>query len=118
MERIMKILMASTPATGHLNPLMAISTFLVEDGHEVIFLSASAYRNRIERGGSNFRALPGRANVDLTNLHDVAPELKALQPGFDWLRVAVEKIFIDKIPDQHKGLLEALNEFPADAIIV
>jgi UDP:flavonoid glycosyltransferase YjiC (YdhE family) len=33
----MKILMASTPATGHLNPLIAIATFLAEDGHEVVF---------------------------------------------------------------------------------
>jgi hypothetical protein len=81
------------------------------------FLSGSAHRERIEKNGSTFRAVPGEANVDLNNLHDVAPELKTLEPGFDWLRVALEKIFIDKISDQHKGLLEALKEFPADAII-
>ena len=114
----MKILMASTPATGHLNPLIAVATFLAEDGHEVHFLSATASRARIEKSGAIFRALPGEADVDLNDLHAVAPELKTIEPGLDWLRVAVERIFIDKISDQHKGLREALKEFPADAIIV
>jgi UDP:flavonoid glycosyltransferase YjiC (YdhE family) len=117
MESFMKILMASTPATGHLNPLIAIATFLAEDGHEVHFLSATASRGRIEKSGAIFRALPGEADVDLNDIHAVAPELKTIEPGLDWLRVAVEKIFIDKICDQHKGLQEALTEFPADAII-
>jgi MGT family glycosyltransferase len=117
MESFMKILMASTPATGHLNPLIAIATFLVEDGHEVHFLSATASRARIKKSGAIFHALPGQADIDLNDIHAVAPELKSIEPGLDWLRTALEKIFIDKISDQHKGLQEALKEFPADAII-
>jgi UDP:flavonoid glycosyltransferase YjiC (YdhE family) len=118
MESFMKILMASTPATGHLNPLIAIATFLVEDGHEAVFLSATASRARIEKSGAIFHALPGAADVDLNDIHAVAPELKTIEPGLDWLRVALERIFIDKISDQHKGLQEVLRAFPADAIIV
>src|SRR6516225_3008409 len=118
MESFMKILMASTPATGHLNPLIAIATFLAEDGHEIVFLSATASRARIEKSGAIFRALRGEADVDLNDIHAVAPELKTIEPGLDWLRVAVARIFIDKISDQHEGLREALKEFPADAIIV
>jgi len=38
----MKILLASAPATGHLNPLLAIGRFLIAEGHEVAFLSGSA----------------------------------------------------------------------------
>jgi MGT family glycosyltransferase len=113
----MKILMACTPATGHLNPLLAVAKFLVEDGHEIIFISATAYRDRIEKSGVRFHALPGAADVDFKNLHAVVPELANLEPGFDWLRVALEKAFIDKISDQHKGLQEVLKSFPADAII-
>lgn len=113
----MKIIMASTPATGHLNPLIAIATFLVDDGHEVVFLSGTAYRSRIEKCGASFHALPGSANVDFKDLHAVVPELANLEPGFDWLRIALEKAFVDRIPDQHKGLQEILKDFPADAII-
>jgi UDP:flavonoid glycosyltransferase YjiC (YdhE family) len=31
----MKLLIASTPAPGHLNPLLSIASLLVESGHEV-----------------------------------------------------------------------------------
>src|ERR1700722_18145565 len=108
----MKILMASTPATGHLNPLIAIATFLIEDGHEVIFLSGTAYRRRIEKSGATFHALPGAADVDLQDFNTVAPELMSIEPGLDWLRVAMDKVFIDKVSDQYKGLLEVLKGFP------
>ena len=45
----MKILIASTPATGHLNPLLAIGHILIAEGHDVGFLSGSVLRDRIER---------------------------------------------------------------------
>ncbi len=35
----MKILIASTPATGHLNPLLAIGRILIAEGHEVVGLT-------------------------------------------------------------------------------
>ena len=61
----MKILIASTPATGHLNPLLAIGRFLIDEGHEIAFLSGSALRSPIERIGAAFYALPAGADFDL-----------------------------------------------------
>jgi MGT family glycosyltransferase len=113
----MKILIASTPATGHLNPLLAIGCILIAEGHEVAFLSGSALRSRIEDIGAKFHALPEGADIDLRDFASVAPELKSMQPGPDWLRVAMERIFVDTVPAQHKGLQQALKEFPADVII-
>jgi len=114
----MKVLMASTPATGHLNPLIAIATFLIEDGHEVVFVSGTAHCGRIESCGAAFLALPGNADIDLRNIETFAPELAAMEPGMDWLRTAMDRFFIDRLRDQDKGLREALKDFPADAIIV
>jgi UDP:flavonoid glycosyltransferase YjiC (YdhE family) len=51
----MKILIASTPATGHLNPLLAIGHILIAEGHEIVGLSGSAFRERIENIGAEFR---------------------------------------------------------------
>jgi UDP:flavonoid glycosyltransferase YjiC (YdhE family) len=113
----MKILVACTPATGHLNPLIAITKFLIEDGHEVVLLSGTAYRRRIEKSGARFHPLPGKADVDFSHLPHVVPELDGVEPGFDWLRIALESGFINRIADQHKGLCEVLKRFPADAII-
>ncbi len=107
----MKVLLCSTPATGHLNPLLAIARMLAEDGHEVMVLSGSAFRNRIVAAGARFTALPGSADFDGRDLRGVVPELARIPPGPDWLRVAIEKIFIDRIPDQHRGLREKLGPF-------
>jgi UDP:flavonoid glycosyltransferase YjiC (YdhE family) len=55
----MKIIIACMPATGHLNPLLAITRILLAEGHEINFLTGSVFRARIESSGANsfrFRA--------------------------------------------------------------
>jgi UDP:flavonoid glycosyltransferase YjiC (YdhE family) len=113
----MKILFASTPATGHLNPLLAIARILMTEGHEVAFLSGSVLRDRIEGIGAKFHAFPAGADFDLRDFASVAPELTSIQPGPDWLRVAMERIFVDPVPAQHKGMQQVLRNFAADVVI-
>ena len=113
----MKILIASTPATGHLNPLLAIGRILIAEGHEIVGLSGNALRERIEGIGADFRPLPADADFDLGDVASVVPELKHITPGPEWLRVAIERLFVDTIPAQHKGLQQVLRDFPADVII-
>jgi len=74
----MKVLIVSTPATGHLNPLLPIGRSLMEEGHDVVFLTGSALRQRIEGIGAKFLAFPPEADLDLrdhneTVLRDHAP---------------------------------------------
>jgi UDP:flavonoid glycosyltransferase YjiC (YdhE family) len=116
-EDRVKILIASTPATGHLNPLLTIGRILIAEGHEVVGLSGSALRERVEGIGAEFRPLPAGADFDLRDLLSVVPELKNIPPGRQWLRVAIERVFVDTIPAQHKGLQQVLRGFPADVII-
>src|ERR1700738_3776973 len=113
----MKILIASTPLTGHLNPLLAIGRILIAEGHEVVGLSGNALRERIENIGAKFRPLPEGADLDLLDFASAVPELKNIPPGPEWLRVAIERVFVDTIPAQHKGLQQVLRDFPADVII-
>jgi UDP:flavonoid glycosyltransferase YjiC (YdhE family) len=113
----MKILIASTPATGHLNPLVAITRILLAEGHEITFLTRSAFRARIESSGAKFLSLPTGADFDLRDILSVAPELKDLPPGLEWFRVAIELIFIDALPAQYQGLLQTLHEHQADVIV-
>jgi UDP:flavonoid glycosyltransferase YjiC (YdhE family) len=53
----MKILVASTPAEGHLNPLLGITRILLGEGHEIAFLTGSAFGHRIESSGIEFISL-------------------------------------------------------------
>jgi UDP:flavonoid glycosyltransferase YjiC (YdhE family) len=58
----MKILVASTPATGHLNPLLATGRILIAEGHAVVRFSGKALRGHIEGIGAEFRPLPAGAD--------------------------------------------------------
>jgi hypothetical protein len=113
----MKVLIASTPAPGHLNPLLPIGRSLMEEDHEVAFLTGSALRQRVEGIGAKFLALPPGADLDFRDPHAVAPELKDMTPGPEWLRLALERVFIDTIPTQNAGIRRVLRDFPADVIV-
>src|SRR3954447_8472312 len=91
----MKILIASTPARGHLNPLLAIGRILIAEGHEVVGLSGSAFGERIKGIGAEFRPFPTGADIDLGDIISVVPELKNMPPGPEWRRVAIERVFVD-----------------------
>jgi UDP:flavonoid glycosyltransferase YjiC (YdhE family) len=103
--------------TGHLNPLLTIGRLLIAEGHEVVGLTGSALRERIEGIGAQFQPLPAGADLDLRDILSVVPELKDIAPGLEWLRVAIERLFVDTVPVQHKGLEQVLRDFPAEIVI-
>ena len=113
----MRVLIAATPLTGHLNPLLAIGHTLMNEGCKVLGLSANIMRARFERLGAPFRAFPGRADVDLSDRDVAFPEWKTIPPGPGRLRFALEHVYIDAIHAQHQGLQRVLEEFPADVIL-
>jgi MGT family glycosyltransferase len=113
----MNILFASTPATGHINPLLAIVRMLRAEGHEITFLTGSVFRDRIENSGARFVSLPPGADFDGRDILSVAPELKDIPPGLEWFRVAIERFFLDHLPAQHQGLLQAAQASQADVIV-
>ncbi|MET1028858.1 MAG: nucleotide disphospho-sugar-binding domain-containing protein, partial [Dongiaceae bacterium] len=113
----MKIILASTPSTGHLNPLLAIGRILIAEGHEVVGLTGTALRDRIEGIGAQFHPLPAAADMDLRDVPALFPELNDIPPGPEHLRVQIERIFVDPIPAQYEGLRQVLQHFPADVIV-
>ena len=113
----MRVLIAATPLTGHLNPLLAIGHTLMNEGCKVLGLSANIMRDRFERLGAPFRAFPGRADVDLSDRDVAFPEWRTIPPGPGRLRFALEQVYIDAIHAQHQGLQRVLEEFPADVIL-
>lgn len=112
----MKVLIASTPATGHINPMFSLGHMLVEAGHQVAGLSANAMRDRIEGAGATFYPFPEAADLDLRDAVAAFPALKKIPPGIEMSRFYLER-FIDFIPAQHQGLKRVLRHFPADVIL-
>jgi MGT family glycosyltransferase len=116
----MRIVIASTPAAGHVNPVAAIGRILVAEGHEVIGLSGNAFRKRFEDIGAGFRPLPASADPDFQNIASFVPELKSLPEGTPRLvrsRIVLGRVFIDTIPLQHEALQQILRDVHVDVMI-
>ncbi|HLG81325.1 MAG TPA: glycosyltransferase [Bradyrhizobium sp.] len=113
----MKIIIASTPANGHVNPMLAITRILLAEDHQVGFYTGSAFRGRVEAAGAQFFPLPADADLDPKDPFARVPELKMMPPGFEWMRLAMERLFVDKIALQHEGLQKLLGDFGPDVII-
>lgn len=114
----MRILLAATPATGHVNPIVAVARILIANGHDVVVTSASAYRARIEAAGARFVPLPPGADIDLSDVDKVFPQRKNLPAGLAQLDFDFRHFFIDTIPAQFAGIDALLQTFPADLIVV
>lgn len=113
----MRIVIAATPAPGHVNPMLGIARILVAEGHEVVAFTGSAFRDRITGIGAEFRPIPASADQDLVDPFSKYPELKTLPPGLELVRITKERLFVDNIPAQHEGLQQLLREIPADIVI-
>jgi UDP:flavonoid glycosyltransferase YjiC (YdhE family) len=53
----MKIVIATTPALGHVNPMLGIARILMAEGHEVVAFTGSAFQDRVESIGAAFRPI-------------------------------------------------------------
>ena len=112
------IIRVSSPPKSRVKSPHNSTTFMLRaEGHEITFLTGSVFRDRIENSGAKFVSLPPGADFDGRDILSVAPELKNIPPGLERFRVAIERFFLDHIPAQHRGLLQAVQECQADVIV-
>ena len=53
----------------------------------------------------------------MRELDSLVPELKNIASGPEWLRVAMERLFVDTIPAQHASLQQAVRDFQPDVVV-
>jgi MGT family glycosyltransferase len=114
----MKILIASTPASGHLNPLLSIASLLVESGHEVAVQVNEELRPAVEAAGHRFLSEIPHAQTSAGYYFDNYPERMQKSPGMEMTGYDLVHAFARVIPAQFASLKMALYDFPADLILV
>ena len=113
----MNILFASTPATGHINPLLAIVHMLRAEGHNITFLTGSAFRDRIENSGVKFVFAPGSRRFRWARYSRGGPRTEGHSAGTRMVQSRYRADLRRSLPAQHQGLLQALEECQADLIV-
>ncbi|HEV7439729.1 MAG TPA: glycosyltransferase, partial [Methylobacterium sp.] len=105
----MKLLLAATPLTGHLNPLLAVARLAQARGDDVVVTTARGFAARVEAAG--FRCVP--------YADDHAPEYRAteLPAGPERSRREFERRFIDPIPVQAEALRALIAAERPDVVV-
>ncbi|KAJ8100739.1 hypothetical protein POJ06DRAFT_281688 [Lipomyces tetrasporus] len=109
----MKVLIATQPFTGHINPMQPIAKELVERGHEVVWLTGEQFRREVELCGARFMA------TDKSAVFDAVP----LTPdegtsGLAAARSILRRLFVDRIVAQVTDYRRVLDVFAADVLLV
>src|ERR1700742_2413503 len=113
----MKILIASIPGAGHLNPLLSIATLLMESGHEVAVQVNEDLRPAVEAAGHRFISeIPG-AQTSGRYYFETYPERMKKSPGMEMTGFDLVHFFARNIPAQSASLKMALYDFQADLIL-
>jgi len=113
----MKILIASTPASGHLNPLLSIASLLVKSGHEVAVQVNEDLRPAVEAAGHRFLAEIPNAQTSADYYFENYPERMQKSPGMEMTGYDLVHFFARILPAQFAGLKMALYDFQADLIL-
>jgi hypothetical protein len=113
----MKILIASIPAAGHLNPLLSIASLLVESGHEVAVQVNEDMRPAVESASHRFLSEIPNAQTSGGYYLETYPERMQKSPGMEMTGHALVHFFARNIAAQSASLKMALYDFPADLIL-
>ncbi|NEU10807.1 glycosyltransferase family 1 protein [Methylobacterium sp. BTF04] len=105
----MKILIAATPLTGHVNPMLAIGRLLAARGDDVVVTSAEGFHRKIVAAGLRFvpYADGGAAEFRETTL----------PAGPERYRIEFERRFIDPMPIQAEALRRLIETEQPDIIV-
>jgi N-glycosyltransferase StaG len=111
-----QVLIATTPADGHVNPMVSVAHELVGRGHDVRWYAGQAFQEQIDKIGARYE--PMRAAYDFSGMrreeafphHTRSNGLSSISTGF-------KDIFLDPAIDQMTDILELLDKFPADVMV-
>ncbi|MEI6122546.1 MAG: nucleotide disphospho-sugar-binding domain-containing protein [Bacteroidota bacterium] len=111
-----KILVASVPLSGHVNPAIPLVKMLIHRGHQVWWYCGSHYQERIEATGARFFPY-----LRAKDFHDSS--IKTVFPGlpegslFKHATHYIQHVFFDNMSGQYADLLEILKNFDADVLL-
>ncbi|MFI2200295.1 glycosyltransferase [Streptomyces sp. NPDC020192] len=110
------MLIATTPAPGHVVGVLEVARELARRGHEVRWYTGRTFQEQAEQAGARFE--PMRAELDFggKSREEAYPSHAGLT-GIASFKIGVRDIFYRTAPAQMEDLLAVLERFPADCLL-
>src|SRR5215469_13566757 len=90
----MKILLASSPIIGHVNPIIVAARVLKNAGHDVAIYTGHLFREKIELAEIQFFPLPEDVDFDMRDIGATFPEWPKLN-GLPQLRYGMKEALVE-----------------------
>ncbi len=111
-----KILIATVPLSGHVNPGLPIARKLIGLGHDIVWYSGKRFKEKIEATGARFAQIDKALDYDETDMETYFPGIKQTQ-GIQSQKYYIEHVFFDQMKGQYLDLKAILDEFPAELVL-
>lgn len=112
----MRVLIATTPAPGHIVSMLGVAGELSRRGYEVRWYTGRAFQDQVERAGARFEPMSEALDFGGRSREEAFPNHAGLT-GLASFKVGVRDIFYHTAPGQLTDLLRVLERFPADCIL-
>ena len=113
-----RLIVASTPIFGHIEPMRVVAADLVRRDHSVTFLTGTTYEDAVERTGSTFVPLLGNADLTPERLARAQSEQAAIAPGPARVEHGLRTTIIDAVPEQFAALQRIFAQHLEEPIVV
>ncbi|MFD7661810.1 glycosyltransferase [Streptomyces sp. NPDC059788] len=110
------MLIATTPAPGHVVGVLEVARELARRGHEVRWYTGRSFREQVEQAGAAFEPMSPELDFGGKSREEAYPDHAGLT-GLASFKTGVRDIFYGTAPRQLEDLLAVLERFPADCII-
>nr|AHE14663.1 RebG-like putative n-glycosyl transferase [uncultured bacterium] len=111
-----RLLIATAPGDGHVNPLLPVARELVARGHEVRWYTGRHFRDRVERTGAVHEEMVEAYDYGGLTREQAFPHHAGLT-GIDGMITGFAEVFLDTAQAQLRDLDRICARFAADAAI-
>ncbi|MGI5442936.1 glycosyltransferase [Streptomyces shenzhenensis] len=112
-----RIVVASTPAHGHVSPLLTAATALSARGHDVTMLTGARFESAVTAAKVAFTPLPAASDYDDRNLTECFPERTQVTAGIEQVGFDLMHIFGNPAVGQYRSLRRLVGETGATTVI-
>nr|MBP9086918.1 hypothetical protein [Kofleriaceae bacterium] len=111
-----KIVVATVPLTGHVQPMLLVVRALVARGHEVVWYGASKFRPAIEKTGATFAAMHPTLDWDDAQIEAALPALQNRR-GLARVKAQLIHMFILPMATQLRDLEALVQRHAPDVVL-
>ncbi|MEN2399396.1 nucleotide disphospho-sugar-binding domain-containing protein [Flavobacterium sp. MC2016-06] len=112
-----KILFATCPLDGHINPLTGLAMHLASKGFEIAWYTSKIFSTKFERLGIKHFPFKIAKDINAANVDEIFPERKEIKDLVEKMNFDFINAFICRAPEYLNDIEEIRKEFDFDMVI-